>query len=105
MAREQIPLRLEPALLDRLKRASWLAGVSRNMFIIRAIQRALDGAPASYTAGYQTGYRAGAADASRRFDRAIELMRGGMDITAATDAAFTEGLENDDRPLAKPPRR
>ena len=93
MSREQIPLRLESALLAKLNRATRDVGKSRNEFTTQAIERALDGETADFTAGYRVGFDRMLERTMRDmrcYQEALILVRDGMDITPALRQVFEE---------------
>lgn len=97
MPREQIPLRLESALLGELNRVTRDLRMSRNEFITQAIERALDGKAGGYEAGYRAAYDRAFEFMHERskLDReclwdALEFVRDGMEIMPAIHKAFEE---------------
>ena len=82
-------------MLDELNRVTKDVRESRNEFITRAIERALDGKGGGYVAGFQEGWDRGFRSMFDRseIDReclwdALELVRGGMDIIPAVRQAL-----------------
>ena len=85
---QMLTLRLPSDLAHRLNAKAPAGG--RSAFVVTAIERALGGEPASYTAGLQAGYRKGVADMYGRLHRVLELIDSGMDTTEAANTAFSE---------------